>query len=63
MCGKFGGFVGKGMCMAFKMKMEGIEGDGECLNWFLREEKVFGGVRPLFQMRGGLKIEGRVIEK
>ena len=32
--------------MAFKMKMEGIEGDGEGLNWFVREAKVFGGVRP-----------------
>ena len=25
---------------------------GEGLNWFLREATVFGGVMPLFQMRG-----------
>ena len=28
-----------------KKKVGGIEGDGEGLNWFLREAKIFGGVR------------------
>ena len=45
--------------MAFKMKMKGIEGDGEGLNWILKEAKVLRGVRLYFQMRGGLKI-GRI---
>ena len=42
------------------MKVGGIEGDGEGLNWFLREAKVFGGIRPKFQISGNLKI-GRII--
>ena len=57
------GFVGREMGMAFKnkkMKVGGIEGDGEGLNWFLREAKVFGGIRPKFQISGNLKI-GRII--
>ena len=32
--------------MDFKIKIEGIKGDGEGLNWFIRETKVFGGGRP-----------------
>ena len=45
--------------IAFKMKMKGIEGNGEGLNWFPKEEKVLKGVRFYFQMRVGLKI-GRI---
>ena len=41
------GFVGREVGMALqKKKVGGIEGDGEGLNWFLRETKVFRGVRP-----------------
>ena len=57
--GSLVGFCWEIMHMAFKMKMKGMEGDGESLKWFLKEAKVFGGVRPWFQLRGSLKV-GRI---
>ena len=45
--------------MAFKMKMKGIEGNGEGLKWFTKEGKVLKGVRIYFQMGEALKI-GRI---
>ena len=40
------GFCRERMCMAFKMKMEGMKGNEEGLKLFLREAKMFGGFNP-----------------
>ena len=57
MFGKLGGFLYGENVYGFQNK-DGRDGKG--FKWFLREPKVFRGIRPLFKMRRGLKI-GRII--
>ena len=44
--GKIGGFCMERLCMAFKIKMRRMEKGWRSIEWFLKEAKVFGGIRP-----------------